>query len=75
VRQRAEDERARLQVRVVMSNETHFLTAEACAFPPSLVRGGEVETKRRMLRDEGTQLTAGVAGRAEDPDRNFMHEE
>jgi len=28
-----------------------------------------------MVRDEGAQLAAGIARRAEHPDGNFMHEE
>jgi hypothetical protein len=75
VRQRAEDQRAALQVRIVVGNEPHLLTTEPCALAPPLVGAGEVKAKSRVLRDEGTQLTAGIAGRAEHPDGKFMHEE
>jgi hypothetical protein len=75
VRQRAEDERAAVQIRVVVSNEPHILTTESRALSSPLIGTGEMEAKRRVLRDEGTQLTASIAGRAEHPDGKFMHEE
>jgi hypothetical protein len=75
VRQRAEDERAPVQVRVIGGDEAHVSTTQACALSPPLIGAGKVKMKRRVLRDEGTQLTAGIAGRAEHPDRKFMHEE
>ena len=75
MRQRAEDERAAIQVGVIVGDKTHVLTTQARTFSPPLVGAGEVEVKPGMLRDEGTQLTAGIAGRAEHPDGNFMHGE
>ncbi len=75
MRQCAEDERAVLEVRIVMGDEAHVLTAETRALSLSLVGAGEVEAKRGMLRDEGAQLTTGIAGCAEHPDGNFMHRE
>lgn len=71
----AEDQGAPIQVRIVVSDEANLLTTQARAFPLSLVGARELETKTRMVRDEGAQLAAGVAGRAEHPDGKFMHAE
>ena len=75
MRERAEDERASLQVRVVMSDEAYVVSTQSRTFSPLLIGAGEVETKRRVARDEGTQLAAGIAGRPEHPDGKFMHGE
>ena len=75
MRQRAEDERASFQMRVVMSDEADVLPSKARHLSLSLVGTGEMEGERRMARDEGAQLAAGVAGRAEHPNGKFMHRE
>ena len=75
VRQRAEDERALLQLRIIVGDEPHVESAQACLFPPALVGAGEAELEPRMTRDEGAQLSAGVTGRAKHPDGKFMHGE
>lgn len=75
MRQRAEDEGAAVQVSVIVGDEADVLTTQACALSPPLVGAGEVEAKRGVPRDEGTQLTTGIAGRAEHPDGKFMHKE
>ena len=75
MRQRAEDERALLQLRVVVSDEPHIESTKTCLFAPALVGAGETELEPRMTRDEGAQLSAGIAGRAEHPNGKFMHRE
>jgi hypothetical protein len=62
-------------MRVVVRDESHLLTTQARPRSLSLVGRGEMEVKRRMLRDEGAQLAAGVARRAEHPNGKFMHRE
>jgi hypothetical protein len=56
-------------------DEAHLLSAEARALPLPLVGRREMESKRGMSRDEGAQLAAGIAGRAEHPDGKFMHDQ
>jgi hypothetical protein len=73
--ERAEYERASFQFRVVVGNEANLVTAEVYTLSPPLVRRSEVEAERRVSRDEGAQLAAGIAGRTEHPDRKFMHAE
>jgi hypothetical protein len=73
--QGAEDQGTAVEVRIVVSDEAYPLTPQARTFPLSLVGAGELETKTRMLRDEGAQLATGITGRAEHPDGKFMHEE
>jgi hypothetical protein len=75
MRERAEDQGAPVQVRVIMGDEADVLPTQARTLPLSLVGAGEMEVKRRMTRDESAQLAAGIAGRAEHPDGKFMHEE
>ena len=75
VRQRAEHERALLQLRVIVGDEPHVETSQTCLFAPALVGAGEAEVELRMARDEGAQLSAGITGRAEHPDGKFMHGE
>ena len=75
MRQCAEDERAALEVRVVVCNEANLLRTQTYPFALPLIGGGEMELEAGMARDEGAQLSTGVAGRAEHPDRNFMHSE
>jgi hypothetical protein len=75
VRQRAEDERAALEMRVVVGDEADLVPTQARAFSLSLVGTGEMKLERLMARDEGAQLAAGVAGRAEHPNGKFMHGE
>jgi hypothetical protein len=72
---RAEHERASFQIRVIVRHEAHLVTAEACTLSLPLVGGSEVEAKRRVSRDEGAQLAAGISGCAEHADRKFMHAE
>jgi hypothetical protein len=73
--QGAENQRAAVEVRIVVSDEAHFLTPQACALALSFVGAGELETKTGMVRDEAAQLAAGVTGRAKHPDGKFMHGE
>lgn len=75
MRQRAEDKSAAVQVSVIVGDEAYVLATQARALSPSLIGAGEVEAKRGVPRDEGTQLTTGIAGRAEHPDGEFMHKE
>jgi hypothetical protein len=75
MRQCAEDERATVEVRVVVCDEADLLRAKTYPFALPLIGGGEMELEAGMARDEGAQLSTGVAGRAEHPDGNFMHGE
>ena len=75
MRQRAEDERASVQMCVVMSDEAHVLPSKTRHLSLSLVGAGEMERERRMAHNEGAQLAAGIAGRAEHPNGKFMHRE
>ena len=75
VRQRAEDEGAPVEMRIVVRDEPHLLSTEARALALSLVGRGEMEGESGMVRDEGAQLAAGIAGRPEHPDGKFMHRE
>ena len=73
--ERTEDQGAPFQMRIVVSDEANILTTQTRTLSLSLVGAGELKTKPRMVRDEGAQLTAGIAGRAEHPDGKFMHAE
>lgn len=75
MRQGAEYEGAAVELGVIVRDESHLLSTQAGARSLSLVGRGETEVKRGMSGDEGAELAAGVAGRAEHPDRNFMHGE
>ena len=75
MRQRTEHQAASFEVGVVVRDESHLSATQARAFSFSLVGGGEMEVKRGMVRDEGAQLAAGIARRAEHPDGKFMHGE
>jgi hypothetical protein len=75
MRHGAEYEGASLQMGVIVRDESHLPTTKPRALSLSLVGGSEMELERGMLRDEGAQLAAGIARRAEHPDGKFMHGE
>lgn len=75
MRQRAEDELAAVEVGVVVRDEAHVLATEARALPAPLVGAGEMQAEPWMARDECAELAAGVSGRAQDSNGNFMHGE
>ncbi len=75
MRQRAENQSALFQMRIIVRDESHLLATQARTFSLSLVGGREMEVERGVLRDEGAQLTAGIARRAEHPNGKFMHRE
>jgi hypothetical protein len=75
VRQRAEDQVAAVEIRVVVGDELHVVASEARALSAPLVGAGEMQTEPRMARDERAELAAGVPGRAQDSNGNFMHGE
>ena len=75
MRKRGEDERAPLELGVIVSDEPHVESPKTCLFAPALVGAGETELEARMTRDEGAQLSTGIAGRAEHPNGKFMHGE
>jgi hypothetical protein len=62
-------------MRIVVGDEAHVVPAKTRQLSLSLVGAGEMELEGRMARDEGAQLAAGIARRAEHPDGKFMHGE
>lgn len=58
-----------------MSDESDVRASEARALAAPLVCGREREIESRMTSDEGAQLAASIAARAEDSNRDSMHAE
>lgn len=75
MRQRAEDQRALLELRVIVGDEAHLDPAEPCTLTAPFIGARETELEGGVTRNESAQLTSGVTGRAEHSNRNFMHVE
>ena len=75
VGQRAEDEVAAVEVRVVVRDEAHVLATEACSLSAPLVGAREMQAERWVAYDERAELAAGIPGRAQDSNGKFMHRE
>ena len=69
MRQRAEDERGVAERGVFGRDERQA----ACTRASPVTAGSEGEVERRMSLHELTEDAAGIAGRAQDADRKFIH--
>ena len=69
MRQRAEDERGVAERGIFGGDERNSSRAHASP----VTAGSEGEVERRMSLHQITEDTAGIAGRAQDADRKFIH--
>lgn len=75
MRQRAEDQRALLELCIIVGDEAHIDSSEPRTLATPFVGAREAELEGGVTRNESAQLTSGVTGRAEHSNRNFMHVE
>jgi hypothetical protein len=75
MRKRAEHERARIELGVVVRDEAHVAPAKARTLTALFIRRGELKLEARMSGDQGAELASRIPGRAQHPYGKFMHRE
>ena len=73
MRQRAEDELALPQIRVLGCDELQIATGDAHGGAPLVVRRGERQLQIRVAPNESTELSARVPAGAENSNWNLVH--